>query len=213
MNVRAVRGDLREEGWQEVTLLSGRARIAARFTPVAGARSAVLYAGGVGGGFDTPARDLYPRLCRELRGEGLAGLQVAYRNSVRLDTSVFDVRAGLEFLRGEGAAALGLVGHSFGGAVVIQAAARTEGVRTVVTLATQSFGTGGVAGFRPGLSILLIHGADDRALPPICSSAVYASAHDPRVLWIVPGATHMLEEASEQVHDRVRRWLLEKLPH
>ena len=77
-----------------------------------------------------------------------------------------DVLAGAKFLHSEGKVALGLVGHSFGGAVVIQAGTVLDWVKTVVTLATQSFGAEAVADLAAHASILLIHGADDQTLSP-----------------------------------------------
>src|SRR5437868_2510401 len=82
-------------------------------------------------GWDTPAHGLYPRLCRELRPLGLASLRVRFRDPTCLPAAVLDVLAAAAFLAGEGVTAVGLVGHSFGGAVVIRAAALVPAVRTV----------------------------------------------------------------------------------
>src|SRR4051794_15003136 len=78
---------------------------------------------GAGGGWDSPARGLSPRLCEELRAEGIASLRVCFRNPADLAGCVLDVRAGLAYLEHGGAEKVALAGHSLGGAVVIQAAA------------------------------------------------------------------------------------------
>jgi dienelactone hydrolase len=119
-------------------------------------------------------------------------------------------------LEQQGIESVGLVGHSFGGAVVIQAATTTtaassDTVRTVVTLSTQSYGAEGISGLKQGSSILLIHGTDDKVLPPYCSSYVYNLANDPKEIIFYRGATHGLDEAAEQVHQMVHHWLVKHL--
>jgi thioesterase domain-containing protein len=100
---------------------------------VTGAKQAAIWVGGVGGDWDTPAQGLYPRLCQELTSEGIASLRVHYRYPTELVEAVLDVLAGITFLQDEGIESIALIGHSFGGAVVIQAAAQAEDVHTVVT--------------------------------------------------------------------------------
>ena len=94
-----------------------------------------------------------------------------------------DVIAGVKFLEYNKIQSIGLVGHSLGGAVVIKAAAALPNiVRTVVTLATQSYGAAEYVSKlgQKGCSIPLIHCTDDDVLPPICSSYVYNKASNPR---------------------------------
>jgi pimeloyl-ACP methyl ester carboxylesterase len=127
-----------------------------------------------------------------------------------LRESALDVLAGITFLEDEGVDAVGLVGHSFGGAVVIQAAANHARVRTIVTLGTQSHGTEPVADLGPRCSLLLVHGTLDRVLPASCSRDVYALAREPRQLRLLP-AGHALDEVADDVFELVRDWLLLKL--
>jgi hypothetical protein len=48
---------------------------------------------------------------------------VRFRHPTRLEESILDVLAGINYLQSEGMKVIALTGHSFGGAVVIQAAA------------------------------------------------------------------------------------------
>lgn len=111
----------------------------------------------------------------------------------------------------EGIQSVGLVGHSFGGAVVIEAAAAVPNmVLTIVTLSTQSYrAVEAVSKLRKGCSILLIHGTDDDVLWPSCSSYVYNNANNPKKIILYEGAKHRLEEAAEQVHQIVYQWIVE----
>lgn len=199
------------EPYQPVRLVTDRGDVACRFYEALGARRGAVWVGGAGGGWDTPARDLYPRLCQELLSEGIASLRVRFRNPRVLDEAVHDVQAGLAFLRGKGADTLALVGHSFGGAVVIQAAEADVAVRTVVALATQSYGAEPAARLGPRCSVLLIHGTADEVLSAGCSRHVYHIAQDPRRLILYPGAGHVLDEAADEVHQVVRDWILSAL--
>ena len=161
--------------------------------------------------FDTPARGLYARLSEELTGEGIASLRVKYRHPTILDEAVADVLAGTAFLEMEGVESLAVLGHSFGGAVVIQVASMDPSVRTVVTLATQSYGTEMVHRLGPSCSILLLHGTADRVLPPSSSRFVFDSAREPRAFILYDGAGHGLDETADEIYQEVRNWITEKL--
>ncbi|HSV14289.1 MAG TPA: hypothetical protein VLI90_08515, partial [Tepidisphaeraceae bacterium] len=135
------RGERIAEGFEPITQDTTRGPVEMRYYPVAGARRAAIFVGGTGGGFDTPVKGwLYPRLCTELQGDGIAGLRVRYRYASELEECVLDVLAGISFLEADHVTSIALVGHSFGGAVVIQAAALSPSVRTCVALSTQTFG-------------------------------------------------------------------------
>lgn len=175
---------------------------------------AVVYVTGVGGGWGTPAIGLYPRLCCSLARIGIDGLRVRYRHPTDLLESVFDTLTGIAFLRKEyRIKAIGLVGHSFGGAVVIQAAVQASDiVSTLVTLATQSYGAAHVISkLKHGTSALMIHGSDDKVLPAYCSEEVYQKAHDPKQIVLWEGAGHGLDEVSEEVYELVYDWLVNSL--
>ena len=194
------------EGFRPASLETDRGPVEARYYPVSDGELAVLWVGGVGGGFDTPARGLYPRLAADLMADGVASLRLRFRNPRDLEQAVHDVLCGLSFLGRQGIHNVAVVGHSFGGAVVIQAAAAKRGaVCTVVTLATQGYGTDPVGEL--SCPILLIHGEADEILPASCSIHVHRKAREPKKLVLVPGTGHAMNEASEAVCREVRDWL------
>lgn len=201
-----------QSGYHPITLESNRGQILTRLYPVPeGTERAVITVGGVGGSWDTPARDLYPRLGSELPDAGIALCRVRFRHPTVLEEAILDVLATLAFLEAEGVRQVGLVGHSFGGAVVIQAAASSKLVRTVVTLATQGYGADPASELGPHCSLLLIHGTADRVLTPACSQHAFAEARDPKELMLYEGAGHGLETVSEEVHQKVLTWLVTQL--
>jgi alpha/beta superfamily hydrolase len=211
MAVRAVALAPPEGDYLPVQIRTSRGTVACRYYPVPGATHGAVWVGGVGGGFDSPAQDLYPRLCRELTAEGIASLRVRFRHPTILAEAVLDVLAGLAFLRGQGVSQAALVGHSFGGAVVIRAAAAGAVVRAVVTLATQSYGTEAAGDLAPRCSLLLLHGRADRVLPFLCSQDVSGRAGEPKRLVLYDGADHGLDEVAGQVRDETRAWVVERL--
>ncbi len=200
-----------QSGYQPIRLETNRGNIDFCYYPVSGTQYGAIWVGGVGGGWDTPANGLYPQLCQELMGDGIASLRVRYRQPKILQESVFDVLAGISYLESEGIKAVALTGHSFGGAVVIQAAAISQAVRTVVTLATQSYGATAVSQLAPGCEILLIHGTVDRVLTSACSEYVYQLAHEPKRLILYEGADHSLNQVAEDVYQVVRDLIVQKL--
>jgi dienelactone hydrolase len=97
------------------------------------------------------------------------------------------VFAGIAFLtESEGIRKIGLVRHSFGGAVVLQAVsiAQPYVVSTIVTLAAQSYGaTDAIPKIKESrVLLLLIHGTRDRVLPVRCSEQIHQMASEPKRL-------------------------------
>lgn len=178
-----------DSGYRALTLDAGRGPVAARLYGPDGCSAAAIMVGGIGGGFGSPARGLYPALAGDLAERGALALRVRYRNPVDLGESVADVAAGIDELARRGVARVALVGHSFGGAVVIAAGAASPPVVAVAALATQSYGTEAAGRLSPR-SLLLVHGTADRVLPSACSVHVYDRAGQPKELRLVRGAGH-----------------------
>ena len=198
-------------GYQTLTLATPRGEVKCRHYTVPGATAGVLWLGGVGGGWDSPAKGLYPALAEELAGEELCGLRVRFRHPGDLEECAFDAAAGLSFLGGLGCERLGVVGHSFGGAVAVRVAARQPSVTAVATLATQGYGADGVAELGPRAALLLIHGRDDEVLPADCSAALHEAAAEPKRLLVLNGARHCLDEQADRVRRELRDFLLQRL--
>lgn len=189
-----------------VTLRTDRGDIMTRYHPVAGGTAGVVWVGGAGGGLDGPAHGLYPEACRRLQERGVAGLRLHYRQPDFLEGGVLDTLLGVEFLAEEGVERVALVGHSFGGAVVITAGALSDRVRAVVPMSTQTAGTGLTPRVAPR-AMLLVHGTADRVLPDLCSRQVFERAREPKELVLYPGAGHGLDEVREELLQLLVRWL------
>lgn len=174
---------------------------------------AVIWVGGTDGGFDGPANAIYATLAEDFLADGIGSLRLSYRVLTapgNVEECVYDVLAGVSFLDGEKAGRIGLAGHSFGGAVVISAAALSPRVDAVVTLSTQTAGTGLTPQVAPR-PILIVHGEDDRRLSPDCSRYVFEVAREPKELVILPGAKHSLRQKREELRGLLRRWFVDKL--
>lgn len=183
----------------------------ARLYDGAGARAGAIFVGGVGGGWDTPAQGLYPELCAELEAAGMAGLRIRFRDPRHLDRATEDVIGGVRLLQDQGVERIGLVGHSFGGAVAIRAAAPSDAVRAVATLATQSHGADMADRLGPRCALLLVHGRDDAVLPAACSQGLFDAALEPKRLVLLDRAGHGLDEAAGSLRPLLRDWLVERL--
>lgn len=206
--------DLRREyvdSYELVSIYTNLGRVDCRYYRVEGTDKGVIMVGGIGGDFDTPADNLYPRLCEYLRVIGISSLRVKFRHPTDLSESLLDVLIGVEFLKTEKIKAFGLIGHSFGGAVVVQAVSNDKNVKTVITLSTQSFGISPIS-FLPGsISVFLIHGKADETLPPRNSVYGYNLAHEPNKIKLYEGAGHSLKEVSEEVYIDVESWIIDNL--
>ena len=174
---------------------------------------AVIWVGGFDGGFEGPADGIFATLAEDLTEDGVGSLRLSYRvlgSPGNVEEAVYDVLAGVSFLTEEKAGRIGLVGHSFGGAVVISAAALSPEVSAVVTMSTQTAGTALAPRVAPR-PLLLLHGEQDRRLSPDCSRYVYRMAGEPKELIILPGARHSLRQRRGELRRLLRRWLVEKL--
>ncbi|SRR5579883_741373 len=197
-------------GYIPIGLATDRGTVECRYYAVEGAARAAIWVGGAGGGWDSP-HNLYPRLCQELKSHGIASLRVRYRHAAVLNESILDALAGASFLEGEGVKALALTGWSFGGAVAIGAGANLSSARTVVTVATQSYGADTVSGLPRDCSLLLLHGTGDKTLSPACSRFVFDMAHEPKELLLFEGVNHGLDQAAGRVYPIVRDWIVREL--
>jgi alpha-beta hydrolase superfamily lysophospholipase len=161
---------------------------------------------GSGGGLGGPAGGLYERLGEQLRPDGVASLELDYRRPGRLPDCIDDVLGGIAYLKSLGKHRIVLVGHSFGGAVVIGAAARSSEVIAVAALSSQTAGTGDVGALSPR-PVLFIHGEADEILTSRCSRDLYARAGEPRQLILYAGCRHGLDQCREALDGDLAAWL------
>lgn len=195
-------------------LPSARGNIPCLYHAGSAGAGGVIWMGGTDGGFMGPADGIYETLAADLLPYGISSLRLSFRILTApgiLEEAVFDALEGIRYLQREGAGPIALVGHSFGGAVAITAAVLANGgIAGVVTLATQSAGTQ-LAGRLAPTPLLLVHGSQDRRLPPECSRYVYRLAREPKKLVILEGARHSLRQRREELRALVRDWLLARL--
>ena len=135
----------------------------------------------------------------------LTGLRLHYRKPGEFFECVLDVLAGVSFLRGVGAGDIALVGHSFGGAVVIKAGEIAPQVTGVAALSSQLYGTRGVE--KLGKPLLLVHGMRDGILDHAASEDIHARARDPKRLVLYAEADHSLAQNAGDLEELLAEWL------
>jgi dienelactone hydrolase len=102
---------------------------------------------------------------------------------------------------------IALVGHSFGGAVVIKAGELAESVAGVAALSPQLHGTRTVE--RLGKPLLLVHGMRDGILDYAASEDIHARALEPKRLVLYAEADHTLNQAAGDLEELLASWLPE----
>ncbi len=209
--LQIIKNSTSHEDYTSLCLITQHGQTQCRFYEMPEFSKAMIFIGGIGGDWDTPSRQLYPHLCVELMDNGIASFRVRLKNPHDLDESVFDVIAVLSYLRSLNVQKIGIVGYSFGGAVAIRAASVDLNVKLVVTLATQSYGAGSADDLGPRCALLLLHGGSDTVLPESASEHIFSIAKDPKEIQIYPQATHSLDEVAEELHKRVKDWVLKWL--
>jgi hypothetical protein len=198
-------------GYKDIILPSVGGDISCRLYEAAGAERGVVWIGGLGGYWDGPGGELYPHLCESFLADRITSLRVNVRYATHLDESIADTLTGVRFLQTFGIRHIGLVGHSFAGAVAIRAAVYSTLPETVVTLAAQSLGAELVGRLPRNCALLLIHGTADEVVHVSNSEYLCALAHEPKQLRLFEGARHKLDEVAQELHSEVGGWLRQHL--
>src|SRR5262249_16048183 len=123
-----------------------------------------------------------------------------------LPECALDILAGIASLKRDHVQRVVLVGHSFGGAVVITAGAVHEQVAGVVALAPQTYGAR-LAGRLAPRPTLVVHGKADTRLPYTCGVQIYDWAQEPKHLVLYEGAEHRLVECAEALDQLLTQWI------
>lgn len=194
----------------ELEIATTRGSITAHLHPSEGSTGCAIFVGGAAGGVQGPAGGVYERLAVDLIDRGVTTLRVEYRNSGEFTECVMDTLAACSVLRGLGGEVCVLIGHSFGGAVVIKAGELSPMTRAVASLSAQRFGTAEVASL--GKPLLLIHGADDSVLLPEASRDIYRRAAEPKRLVILEGTGHALRGVEDEVYRLLLGYITDNLP-
>lgn len=194
------------DGVEEVRLRTNAGTIPCRYHGTANGAAAVLWVFGSQGGLDGPAGGLYGRLAEQLVPSNIASLRLDYRNPGRLIDCVLDTLLGIGFLRNRGHRRVTLVGHSFGGAVVINAGVASPAVVAVAALSSQMMGADDIAELSPR-PVLLMHGTSDEVRSEVGSRQLYDLAGEPKELVLYPGCGHSLDQCRGEIDRDLLAWL------
>ena len=167
---------------------------------------AVIWVCGARGGFGGPASGMYARLAERFLNKGITSLRLNYRQPNVLPECVLDLLAGIAMLKGTGHQPVVLVGHSFGGAVVIAAGVASSHVQGVVSLSPQTHGAG-MAGKLSPKPLLVVHGKSDSRLPYSCAVEIHDWAQEPKQLVLYEGAEHRLDECKDELESLLLEWI------
>jgi alpha/beta superfamily hydrolase len=201
------------ENWRgdydKLCIETERGPIQCRLYRAPSAVAAVIIVAGNGGHFYSPAHDLYQRLATAFQEASISALQLVFRKAEKLEEAVHDIRAAISFLHNDEAVDhIGLVGHSFGGAAVINAAVMENDVEVLVTLCSESTGVAAVSGLTKPL--LLIHGKQDTVVPDVNSRSIYQRTIGPKQIFLVE-ADHDLNNNENEVFERTFSWITSNL--
>ena len=171
---------------------------------------AVIWVCGASGGFGGPGPGTYARMSERFVGEGITSLRLDYRLPNDVFECAMDLLAGVAYLKSADHKPVVVVGHSFGGAVVIAAGANSEHIKGVVALSPQTYGAG-MAGQVAPRKLLVVHGKADTRLSFSCGQQIYDMAQEPKELVLYKGAEHRLEECRDDLEELLGKWIPETL--
>jgi fermentation-respiration switch protein FrsA (DUF1100 family) len=194
------------DGAERLRLMTDGGEILCRLHDAGAGDAAVLWVFGAGGGLGGPAGGLYSRLGQQLRRRDVLSVELAWRQPARMTPCIADVMAGLDWLETQGKRRIALVGHSFGGAVVIAAGATRKEVVAVAALSSQTAGTELAKALAPR-PLLLVHGLADEILPAACSRDIHRRAAEPKEIILYPDCRHGLDECRDTLDRDLFAWL------
>ena len=171
---------------------------------------AVVWVCGARGGFGGPGPGTYARMAEAFIGNGITSLRLDYRLAGDVFECTLDLLAGVAYLESAGHQPVVVVGHSFGGAVVIAAGANSSHIKGVVALSPQTYGAG-MAGQVAPRRLLVVHGKADTRLSYSCAQQIYDWAKEPKEMVLYDGAEHRLEECRDDLENLLGRWIPETL--
>lgn len=172
------------------------------------AENVVLMVGGAMGGLLGPADGLYPDLGERFAAAGIGTIRIGYRKPNHLPRCVHDMCAAGDLASRSGARRFVTIGHSFGGAVAVQAGTvLAEHCRGVVTLATQSAGCEEAEHLSAPL--LLVHGMRDELLPAQTSEVVRMIAGQGELM-LLPDDGHLLDKSRAEILAKLEAWIPER---
>ena len=171
-----------------------------------GSHYGVVWVCGALGGFGGPGLGTYTRLAETFREQGITSLRLDYRQPNIMKECVLDLLTVIAYFKSMNHGPVVIVGHSFGGAVVIGAGVASDHVKGVVSLAPQMFGAKMVRSLSP-TSLLLVHGKADTRLPAFTSVSIYRMARQPKEVVLYEGAEHSLEECRDELDQLLGDWI------
>ena len=189
-----------------IKFLTNRGELKGIIHKAENADQAVVWVCGARGGFGGPGPGTYARLSEQLTAQGITSLRLDYRFPNDLLECVLDLLVGVNYLREQGHGPVVVVGHSFGGAVVIAAGATSDHIKGVVSLSPQTHGAG-MAGQLAPRKLLVAHGKADTRLPYSCALQIYDWAKEPKELALFEGAEHRLEECRDELETLLSAWI------
>lgn len=176
---------------------------AGRLHQAASGDAAVLWVFGSGGGLGGPSGGIYARLAASLVSRGVTSLELDYRRLRDLDSCVEDVLTGIDYLVGLGQRRIVLVGHSFGGRVVITAATRAPSVVAVAAMSSVDAPVE-TLGDTP---LLLVHGERDEVVPHTVSLDLFKRAGAGKELLLYPDCAHGLDQCGTALDRDLAAWI------
>lgn len=210
--------DLRILGVEAGDEIAGARRISLKTTrgaipivlhaPESASRAVVCLSGALGG-LDGPAL-LYARMGADLPRRGIAVARVDYREPNDFSECLLDALAAVAFLKGTGYQRAALIGHSFGGAVAINAGTLNPIVVAVIAISSQLAGAQVVNELAPK-PLLLIHGTADEIIAQRSSELIFERAGEPRQLELIAGGDHRLSGFGDRLLELAGGWLATRL--
>lgn len=208
MKITGIHSEKQNKNQERVIISTADGNIECIFHNARSARGIIWLCGALGG-FDGPSFGIFKILSERMVTDGFNSIRLHYRYPGDFEKCVQDVLTGVDYLKQKGIDKVALVGHSFGGAVAIQAGTMSREVKAVVGLASQTYGAQRVAELAPR-PLLLIHGERDRNLSVNCSKYIYQWAEEPKELSILKNNGHFLREAHRELLTVIRDWLIDK---
>jgi pimeloyl-ACP methyl ester carboxylesterase len=190
-----------------VRLHGTRGTVETYYYRAADADKAVLYAGHVATGFESPAVHMYKHTAEDMQNRHVSGLRIRFRDPDDQAECLHDLLLGIAFLRQEAHQSMAMAAYSHAVSAAVDAVNAAPELEALAMLSPMLRGPAALDTLGNDIRVLFIHGGRDTDAPIESVRETFRRFEGPKEFVTLPLSRHGLDENSTEAQLRLRNWL------